>query len=72
MKQLVLEEAKKLGFFYQQDEENIWQILPQQQGATWKLSATNSRWILSLKDIPQLYLDSKEAIAFLTIQARSR
>ncbi|MGK7950000.1 MAG: hypothetical protein AB4368_14755 [Xenococcaceae cyanobacterium] len=62
MKPLVLEEAKRLGFFYQLDEENIWQIFPQRQGATWKLSATNSRWILSLKNIPQLYLDSKEAI----------
>ena len=73
MEQPVLKEAKSFGFPYQLGEENCWQIFPKQRGATWKLtSASDSQWILSLKNIPQLHLASEEAIAFLTRRARSR
>ncbi|MDJ0687864.1 MAG: hypothetical protein QNJ41_05100 [Xenococcaceae cyanobacterium MO_188.B32] len=72
MEKPVLEKAKNLGFPYQLQEENCWQILPKRRGATWKLiSAMDSQWwILSLRNIPQLYLNSEEAIAFLATRAR--
>jgi hypothetical protein len=71
MTEQVLNEARSLGFPCQLNDENNWQILPQESEANWKLTATdNLRWILSMKNIPQLYLNSEEAIAFLTTQAR--
>jgi hypothetical protein len=70
MTKQVLNEARRLGFFCQLNDESNWQILPQQPEATWKLTTVdNSRWILSVQNIPQLYLNSEEAIAFLAIQA---
>ncbi len=65
MKKPVLKKAKSWGFPSQLSEENYWQILPMQPQETWQLTEFDSRWILSLKNIPQLYLDSEEAIAFL-------
>ncbi len=70
MKKPVLKKAKSWGFPSQLNEENYWQILPMQPQETWKLTEVNSRWILSLKNIPQLYLDSEEAIAFLARRKR--
>ena len=73
MVEQVLNEAKSRGFPYQLNEQSDWQILPQQQEATWKLTATaDSRWILSLNNIPQLYLNSEEAINFLAMRVRSQ
>ncbi len=70
MEKLVLEEAKRLKFLYQLCEENYWHILPTQPKETWKLTEADSRWILSVKNIPQLYLNHEEAIAFLATRAR--
>ena len=73
MEKPVLMKAKNLGFLCHLSEEKYWQILPKQRGATWKLTAADdSRWILSLNNIPQLYLNPEEAIAFLAIRSRSR
>ncbi len=72
MKKLVLEEAKRLKFLYQLCEENYWHILPTQPKETWKLTEADSRWILSVRNIPQMYLNHEEAIAFLAIRARSQ
>ena len=71
MEKPVLKEAKRLKFLYQLCEENYWHILPTQPKETWKLTEADSRWILSVKNIPQLYLNSEEAIAFLAMRARS-
>ena len=71
MEKPVINEAKNLGFPYQLSEENYWQILPTQPEETWKLTAAGSRWILSLKNVPQLYLNPKEAIMFLAMRAKS-
>ena len=71
MEQIVLDEAKTLGFPYQLNSENRWQILPPQPEATWKLTLEESRWVLSLHDVPQLRLDLKQAIAFLTSRAKA-
>ena len=67
--QSVLQEAENLGFICQINQENRWQILPTNPRATWKLTETESRWILSIKNVPQLLLNSQEAIAFLAEQA---
>ena len=61
----VLETAKSMGFASQVDREHHWQISPINSQETWKLTAAESRWILSIKGIPQLLLNPKEAIAFL-------
>ncbi len=71
MEKPVLKEAKRLKFLYQLCEENYWHILPTQPKETWKLTEADSRWILSVKNIPQLYLNLEEAIAFLAMRARS-
>ena len=71
MEQIVLDEAKTLGFPCQLNSENHWQILPLQPEATWKLTLEESRWVLSLQDVPQLRLDLRQAISFLTARARA-
>ncbi len=71
MEKPVLKEVKRLKFLYQLCEENYWHILPTQPKETWKLTEADSRWILSVKNIPQLCLNSEEAIAFLAMRARS-
>ncbi len=72
MEKQVLQEAKRLKFVYQLCEENHWHILPTQPQETWKLTEADSQWILSVRNIPQLYLNSEEVIAFLAIRARSQ
>ena len=63
MERIVLDEAKSLGFPCQLNSENHWQILPLQPEAAWKLTLEESRWVLSVQDVPhQLRLDSKQAI----------
>ena len=65
MKKLVLNKAKSWGFSSQMSQENNWQILPTQPEESWKLTEFNSWWILSINNVPQINLDSEEAIAFL-------
>ncbi|GAB4542051.1 MAG: hypothetical protein Tsb0014_34430 [Pleurocapsa sp.] len=69
---IVLNKAKNLGFICRLSEEKSWQIFHNRPQETWKLTSVNSRWILSIKNIPQLYLNPEEAIAFLTTRARNR
>ena len=71
MEQIVLREAAKLGFPSQLNEANCWQILPMLPEETWKLIAAESRWILSVKNVPQLNLNVEQAISFLVFQAKS-
>ncbi len=66
----MLEKARKLGFLTQLSQGNRWQITSSQQHDTWKLIQEDSRWILCVKDVPQLYLNSEEAIAFLSAHQR--
>lgn len=61
---LVLETAKSMGFTSKINEDR-WQISPINPKETWRLIAAESRWILSIKNVPQLLLNPKEAIAFL-------
>lgn len=71
MEKSVLNEAKRLKFLCRLCEENYWHILPNEPKATWKLTEAGSRWILSLRNVPQLYLNQDEAIAFLATRARN-
>ncbi len=64
----VLKRAKSLGFTAQLNEANIWQISPKTSQETWKLTEAESRWILNVRNIPQLMLNLPEAIAFLESQ----
>ena len=64
----VLERAKILGFTAQLNEENLWQISSTISQQTWKLTEAELRWVLSVKNIPQLMLNQQEAIAFLESQ----
>ena len=61
----VLETAKGLGFTARLNEENYWQILSQKSSENWMLTSIESRWILSIKNVPQIKLNEREAIAFL-------
>lgn len=49
-------------------DKNSWQILPIVSKQTWKLTKAESHWILNIKNVPQLILKEKEAIAFLKSQ----
>lgn len=65
MNQPVLIKTKMWGFPCQLTKENSWQISPIQPEAIWHLTESELRWILSIKNIPQIYLDSEGAISFL-------
>ncbi len=68
-RELVLQQAKDLGLHCQINEQNCWQILPIKEEAVWKLTEIESKWILSLRNVPQLRLNSEETIAFLKSRA---
>ncbi|MEL6930500.1 MAG: hypothetical protein AAFO95_17980 [Cyanobacteria bacterium J06600_6] len=61
----LLEIAKSLEFTVLLNSENFWQVLPKSPKQTWMLTQTESRWILSVKNVSQLKLNEQEAIAFL-------
>lgn len=69
MEQIVIDRAKDLGFPCELNEQNCWQIIPIQSEETWKLVQEKSQWILSVRDVPQLRLDTKQAISFLVSKA---
>ncbi len=66
----VLKTAKNLGFTAQLNEKNCWQILFQKSSESWMLTYIEFRWILSIKNVPQIRLNEREAIAFLTSRSR--
>lgn len=70
MQEIVLSKARIWGFVTKLSAKNHWQILPTQSQETWKLTEFDSRWILSIKNIPQLYLNTEEAISFLASRER--
>lgn len=66
----ILEIAKSLGFATRLNEKNYWQILPLKPSETWMLTYIKSRWTLSIKNVPQIRLNEREAIAFLTSRSQ--
>ncbi|MEM8720828.1 MAG: hypothetical protein AAGE84_16285 [Cyanobacteria bacterium P01_G01_bin.39] len=70
MPNLVISRAKSLGFICQYQEPKSWLILPQQAKQRWKLQQLEDRWILSVRDIPQINLTTEQAIDFILMQSR--
>ena len=66
----VIDRAKSWGFSCQLTSSGDWQIFPQRTTENWKLSQLDSRWILSLDNMPQIYLSSWEVITFLKRRQR--
>ena len=66
----ILEIATSLGFVTKLTQEKSWQILSQKTQETWMLTQSESRWILSIKNVPQIRLNEREAIAFLTSRSQ--
>ena len=62
----ILKTAKILGFAARLNQENYWQIFLKKPSETWMLTHIESSWILSIKNVPQIRLNEREAIAFLT------
>jgi hypothetical protein len=67
----LLQIAISLGYNTRLAKENSWEIIPKTTRSTWMLTQTESRWILSIQNIPQLILNEQEAIAFLESQQES-
>jgi hypothetical protein len=65
MRETVINQAKKWGFICQQTAPDVWIILPQQPKEKWKLELVEDRWLLIVKDIPQIYFHPHEVLAFL-------
>ena len=65
MSDLVISQAENWGFICQTQQSNRWQILPLEANQRWKLEKVEDRWILIVGDVPQLRLQTEEAIAFL-------
>ncbi|MGV2827151.1 hypothetical protein [Myxosarcina sp. GI1(2024)] len=57
--------AQNWGFVCQYQKSGYWQILAHQPHVKWTLEQTEARWILIVKEVPQLLLQPEEAIAFL-------
>lgn len=60
----VVSQARTWGFICQCQGAS-WLIFPRQTNQRWKLQQVENRWILSVGDVPQLYLHSQEASSFL-------
>lgn len=66
----ILKIAKSLGFTARINEKNYWHILSLKPSQSWILTYIESRWILSVKNVPQIRLNEREAIAFLTSRSQ--
>lgn len=67
----MLLQAQQLNFPCVQDRQGKWQITSPSPQAAWQLHQTEDRWILSIKEVPQIRLSTAEAVTFLLTQARS-
>ena len=59
---IVITKAKSLEFICHYQEPDYWLIFPKQSNQRWKLQQVRDRWILSVGDVPQIRLYSKEAM----------
>ena len=64
----VLSQASAWGFDCNSEDDENWQILPQQKNERWKLQLIEDRWLLSVSNVPQISLHPHEAIAFLELR----
>lgn len=65
MSEPVVSQARNLGFTCELTVNGNWQILPFHPKENWILSQLETRWLLSVGNVAQMYLSSAEAIAFL-------
>lgn len=66
----ILKIAKGLGFTARLNKKNYWQILSLKPSQSWMLTYIESRWILSVNNVPQIRLNEREEIAFLTSRSQ--
>jgi hypothetical protein len=62
---LVISQARKFGFTCQLNDEGLWEISASSPQQRWKISQFEERWLLSISNIPQMYLTSSEVELFL-------
>ena len=69
----LLQLAASCSCIYQQDESGFWRISPQASGATWSLQQSHeNRWLLIVKEQPQINLTVAEVFTFLNRQRQSK
>lgn len=66
----ILSQAKRWGFLCQRTAAGPWQITP--LAGDWLLEQRSDRWLLSIKGVPQVSLDSTEVLAFLKLRIETR
>ncbi len=65
MAESLLEQAKVWGFVCQCNDQDNWQIFPEQKTERWKLQLVGNRWLLIISEVPQVCFWPDEASAFL-------
>lgn len=65
MDESVIQLAKQLGFECQTNSHGSWQIFSVHKCENWQLTQSENKWILSIKDVNQVYLNSYEAMKFI-------
>ena len=66
MGESLLTQASAWGFVCQCNLDGIWQIIPKSATEEWKLQQVESRWLLLIRDLPQVSFLPEEAQAFLS------
>jgi len=66
MTESLLTQADAWGFVCKCNLDGIWQILPKNPTEEWKLQQVESRWLLLIRDHPQVSFLPEEAQAFLS------
>lgn len=66
----VIQSAQKMGFVCEIDSQNRYHIFSTQKGEHWKLTQSEDKWILSHREVPQIYRSNNEALAFLESRYR--
>lgn len=70
MTESLLTQAEAWGFVCKCNLDGNWQIIPEIPTEKWKLVLVESRWLLLIRDIPQVSFWPEEAQAFLSRRVR--
>jgi hypothetical protein len=65
MTKKVLNQSKVWRFICEYDRKGNWQIFPRSRAGTWKLYIAKDECLLFLGNVPQVFLEQDEVIAFL-------
>lgn len=66
MTESLLTQASAWGFLCKCNLDGNWQIIPKSATEEWKLQQVESRWLLLIRDLPQVSFLPEEAQAFLS------